>query len=69
MSTTKQNRETRQIEMVETHNIALSLVRIQNAPGYDNDSRKKRAIYHAACMTNSFTNEEKKNLRIALNLP
>lgn len=69
MSYTKQQRETRQIEMVETHNIALSLVRMGNALGYGVNDRRKRAIYHAVCMTDSFNNEERKNLRIALNLP
>lgn len=69
MSTPKQRRETRQIEMVETHNLALSLIRIGNAPGYNADERRKRALYHAVCMTNSFNGEERKNLRIALNIP
>lgn len=67
--TTKQHRETRQIELVETHNIALSLERMQKAAGYETDGRRKRALYHAVCMTNSFTTQERVNLRIALNLP
>lgn len=65
--TSKQSRQTRQIEMVETHNIALSIHRIQNAPGYDSD-RWKRCFYHAIGMT-SGSFEEKKKLREALNLP
>ncbi len=69
MNPAKLARVSRNIEMVETHNIALSLNRIANGPGYQRDAAKKRAIYHAVCMTCSFGSEEQKNLRIALNLP
>lgn len=69
MNPSKLARVSRNIEMVETHNIALSLVRIQNAPGYQADEKKKRALYHAICMTNSFTTQERVNLRAALYLP
>lgn len=69
MNNAKLQRTSRNIEIVETHNLALSLNRINNAPGYDGDERKKRALYHAACMTNSFTTAERINLRIALNMP
>jgi len=69
MHTTKQQRETRQIELVETHNIALSLRRIGDAPGYNGDARRKRALYHAVLMEHCFTTQEQVALRAALNLP
>ncbi len=65
----KLQRETRKIELVETHNIALSLQRIANAPGGYSDTPKKRALYHAICMTHTFSTDEQRNIRIALNLP
>lgn len=63
---TKQLRETRKAELVETHNIALSIVRLQGAP-YD-DGRWRRALYHAIGMAGLNRNEREK-LRIALELP
>jgi len=66
---TKLECQTRKVELVETDNIARSLRRIANGPGYDRDSAKKRALYHAVCMTNSFGGQERANLRVALNLP
>lgn len=60
---------THDIELVETGNIVRSLNRIAKAKGYEADERRKRAIYHAACMTSSFTHQERVNLRVALNLP
>lgn len=67
--TSKQARETRQIEMVETHNIALSLWRIRNnCAGYDNE-RVKRSLYHALGMTGGLTNAEMAGIRAAMNLP
>lgn len=68
MKITKQARETRQTEMVETYNIALSIRRMAEAPGYDHD-RWKRAIYHAVCMEDKGTRDERAALRQALNLP
>jgi hypothetical protein len=38
-------RETRKIELVETHNIALSIERLRHGP-YDTE-RWRRALYHA----------------------
>lgn len=43
--TRKQERQTRLNELVETHNLVLSLRRLRSAP-YDNE-RWKRALYHA----------------------
>lgn len=64
---TKQLRETRKIELVETHNIALSLDRL-NIDSYDEGPRK-RALYHALCMTISFSCAAREKIRIALELP
>lgn len=67
MITTKQNRETRQIELVETHNLALSLRRIKDSPGYDNE-KWKRCLYHALGM--AYTDRaELEKIRVAMNLP
>lgn len=69
MLETKQQRSTRQIEMVETHNIATSLHRLRNAPaGYDGD-RVKRVLYHAIAMKGGLTNAELGNIRVAMGLP
>jgi hypothetical protein len=67
--TSKQNRQTRMIELVETHNIVLSLNRIRNAPGYDAGSlRWKRALYHALSMA-YVEHSTIERVRIALGLP
>ena len=67
--TTKQNRQTRQIEMVETHNIALSLRRLYDSGPYDS-LRWKRAFYHALLMAHTSASfEEKALIRQALRLP
>ena len=66
--TSRQDRETRKVELVETHNIALSLRRIQNAPGYDN-RRWKRALIHALGMAYVGSDEERKKIREAVDLP
>lgn len=60
---------TEDIELVETANVVRSLRRLDKAAGYGADDRRKRAIYHAVCMTDSFTHQERVNLRVALNLP
>ncbi len=61
----KRKGSTDKVELVETHNLALSLKRLQEGP-YDNE-RWRRALYHAAGMTCSRGTVEK--LRIALELP
>lgn len=60
---------TKDIELAETANMVRSLRRLDRAAGYGTDDRRKRALYHAVCMTNSFTHQERVNLRVALNLP
>lgn len=64
---TKQLRETRKIELVETHNIALSLTRLQAVGSYEGPA--KRALYHALVMTNAFSFNARKAIREALELP
>ena len=65
--TTKQLRETRKIELVETHNIALSIERI-NASNCHGDW--KRALYHALAMSGAYYNHAQlKAIREALELP
>lgn len=55
------------IELVETANIARSLRRLERLRCSTDDARR-RVLFHAVCMTYSFTEEERKNLRIALNI-
>lgn len=62
-----QLRETRKIELVETHNIALSIMRM-SPHGWDNNSWK-RALYHAASMSGVPHRTTLEKLRIALELP
>lgn len=68
MTTTKQQRQTSQIEVVETHNLAMSLRRLKNAPGYDHE-RWKRALLHALGMSYCGDCSERKAVREALNMP
>lgn len=65
---TKRLTQTRRIELVETHNIAISLDRLTNAP-YDGERRMKRAIYHALTMANVLNKSALEQIRIALELP
>lgn len=58
---------TKKAELVETHNIALSLDRLGGSP-YDCD-RWKRALYHAICMSGVADRDEKQKIREALKLP
>lgn len=64
----RQHRDTRKIELVETNNIAVSILRIRHAPGYDS-SRWKRALYHAMLMSYAGTSLEQELVRKALGLP
>jgi hypothetical protein len=58
---------TRQIETVETHNLALCLDRLNERFG---NQRAKRALYHALCMSQAISGwEERKAIREALKLP
>lgn len=63
---TRQAREVRQIEMVETYNLCNSIKRLKDAPNYDQD-RWKRALYHAVGMACHRGDQEK--IRNALELP
>lgn len=63
----KQLRETRKLELVETHNLLLSLDRLKGPP-YD-DSRWKRALYHALGMSDITDLDTKEKIRRALDLP
>ena len=67
MKTIKQERQTRLNELVETHNLALSLQRLRDAP-YDN-GRWKRALYHALGLSGCADFEERGKIREALKLP
>ena len=62
------DRFTTKIELVETHNLALSLNRLCVGP-YDTD-RWKRAFYHALTMSNAMiAREDLVKIREALRLP
>lgn len=69
MKMTRQHRETRQIELVETYNISLSLHRINDAPNVCGSSNWKRALYHALSMSGVSNSGEIEKIRIALQLP
>jgi hypothetical protein len=58
---------TRKIELVETHNIALALVRLTETWGAGD--RWKRAFYHALAMSNVGNRATLEKIRIALELP
>lgn len=68
MKTTKQRRETQLNELVETHNLARSLARLENAGPYDLE-RWKRALYHAICMQRCGDYQLRVKIREALGLP
>ena len=67
MKIPKQQRETALAELVETHNLVLSLNRLGGAP-YDSD-RWKRALYHALSMSQVCGRGETEKIRVALGLP
>ena len=68
MITNKQSRKTRLTELVETHNIATSLKRLNNLPSYD-ENRWKRALYHAIAMSHTANNSTIEKFRQAMELP
>lgn len=68
MKITKQQKETRQIELVETYNLCLSLRRIEHAPLFTANCWK-RALYHALSMSGVSNSEEIQKIRVALGLP
>jgi hypothetical protein len=64
---THQQRQTRKVELVETHNLALSLQRLREV-GYLEDALR-RALYHALCMTSAFDHNTRQQIRQAMKLP
>lgn len=64
----KKVRETRLIELVETHNLAMSLKRISDAPSFDSN-RWKRALYHALAMSYVTDRSTQEKIRVAMELP
>ena len=63
----KRNAVTRKIELVETHNIALSLDRL--CESWSDNVRWKRAFYHALAMSNAGNRGVLEKIRVALELP
>lgn len=61
-------RSTDKIELVETHNLAICLRRLQDTGPHD-DGRWRRALYHALCLTYSGNGTERQKIREALGLP
>lgn len=66
MSTAR--KQTQRAEMVETHNMALSIKRLRNTTPYDTDAWK-RALYHALLLEGPDDYELRKSLREAMKLP
>lgn len=64
-----QRKHTDKVELVETHNLALSLRRLSNIPGQYNDEAARRALYHAICMVHCFATNQRAVIRQALELP
>lgn len=60
---------TDQIEMVETHNLALSFGRLTAGCGGYDGGRWKRALYHAIAMDGCAGRDMLEKIRIALELP
>lgn len=63
----KQLRETRKVELVETHNLMLSLDRMAGPP-YD-EKRWRRAFYHALAMSQVSDRSLLERIRVVLDLP
>ena len=68
MTETKQERTTRQIELVETNNLLRSLKRLTESQGYGSRNWK-RAMYHALCMSGACGDTELQRIREAIGLP
>ena len=58
---------TQQVEMVETHNLALCFKRLTGSPY--SIGRWKRALYHALSMDGCLNRDELMKIREALGLP
>jgi hypothetical protein len=64
----KQQRQTRQVELVETHNLAISIRRLSETQGYGSRNWK-RALYHALSMSSVAGDSELQKMREAMGLP
>lgn len=64
----KQERTTRNVQLVETANIARSLARLKKTYRWD-DKVLKRAVLNAAQIANVFSNETETAIRMAFKLP
>ncbi len=65
----RQARETRQIELVETYNLMRSLKRLSETQGYGSRNWK-RALYHALSMSGTCAGDaELERIRQAMQLP
>lgn len=62
-------RNTKQIELVETHNLAVSLNRIRLQSRGGDVRRWKRALYHAVAITDALSFDELAAFRNVLKLP
>lgn len=60
------SKRTDKVELVETHNIALSLKRLQTS---SDEYRWRRAFYHALGMNYCASQDMKRKIREALELP
>lgn len=67
MSTARQ--QTERLELVETHNLALSIKRLRSGNGGHDESRWKRALLHAILMEGPWEHELRSKLRAALEIP
>lgn len=61
-------KHTTRTELVETHELAKSLCRLNNTVPYDSDTWK-RAVYHAIGMAGCSYRDEMEKIREALRLP
>lgn len=60
--------KTDRVELVETHNLALSIKHLRSGGGGYDEGRWRRALYHAICMEiNEY--DVKRQIREALKLP
>lgn len=62
-------KRTDKVELVETHNLALSLQRLYNGQGGYNEEKWKRALYHALAISGNAGHSLLKSIREALELP
>ena len=63
-----QRKKTERMELVETHNLALSIHRLRNGAPYD-EQAWRRALYHAVLLSGPNEWELRPKLRETLHLP